>query len=193
MQRKNLKIVALDSKNISDRLKLCWSHLDHWESLEIVKDCEKWLEEANALFSPTTFIVYDDRLPRGMIEFVPIRLLGRVKLCPCRTDVKNNEVEERYILGKQFDNYLFISCFLINKDHQGKGVGKTLLNHFLNSEIFKKSEGALVYVTERDETWSGHIHWPAGPKEFYIKAGFSISKAMRNPKGYILSIKRKRT
>lgn len=165
--------------------------MDSWENLEIVDKCKKWLEETNARFSPTTFIVYKNGLPIGMIEFVPLKLLRKVKLCPCRTDVKKNEVEERYILGKEFDNYLFISCFLVNKDHQGKGVGKILLNHFLNSEVFEKFEGVLVYVTERDETWSEHIHWPAGPKEFYISAGFSTSKVMGNPKGYILAYKRK--
>jgi len=191
MLKKNLRMIAMDSCNIFDRLRLCWSHLDNWESLEIVKKCKTWLEEENAMFSPTTFIVYEDGLPLGMIEFVPLKLLRKVKLCPCRADVENNEVEERYILGKEFDNYLFISCFLVSKDHQGKGVGKALLKHFLNSEVFEKSEGALVYVTERDEIWSGHIHWPAGSKEFYIKAGFSISKTLRNPKGYILSIKGK--
>jgi len=191
MLKENLRIIALDSSNIFDRLRLCWSHLDNWENSEIVKKCKKWLEEANTMFSPTTLIIYKNGLPLGMIEFMPLKLLKRVKLCPCRTDVENNEVEERYILGEDFDNYLFISCFLVNKDHQGKGVGKTLLNNFLNSEIFEKFEGALVYVTERDETWSGHIHWPAGPKEFYIRAGFFISKTMRNPKGYLLSFKKK--
>lgn len=191
MLKGNLKMIAMDSSNTFDRLKLCWSHLDNWENLEIVAKCKKWLEETNTRFSPTTFIVYKDGLSLGMIEFVPLKLLKRVKLCPCRADVENNEVEERYILGKEFDNYLFVSCFLVNKDHQGKGVGKTLLNYFLNSEVFEKFEGALVYVTERDETWSGHIHWPAEPKEFYIRAGFSISKAMGNSKGYILVYKRR--
>jgi len=189
--KENFKIVAMDSKSVFDRLKLCWSHLDNWESLDIVNKCRKWLEEANLIFSPTTFIAYNDELPIGMIEFVPLKLLSTVKLCPCRKDVEKNEVEERYILGKEFDNYLFISCLLVHKDSQGKGVGKTLLNHFLSSEVFEKFEGALVYVTERDETWSQHIHWPTGPKEFYVKAGFSILRKMRDPEGYILSCKRK--
>lgn len=190
MLKESLKIIVLDSRNIFDRLKLCWSHLDNWRNLEIVNKCKKWLEEANQIFSPTTFIAYKDKSPIGMMEFVPLRLLENVKLCPCRVDVANNETEERYILGEEFDNYLFITCFLVNKDNQGKGIGRTLLNYFLNSEVSKKSEGALVYVKERDQTWTTHIHWPAGPKEFYIKAGFTLMKTMKNPKGYILSRKR---
>jgi GNAT superfamily N-acetyltransferase len=155
-----------------------------------VKKCEVWLRKANTIFSPTTFIAYKDELPVGMIEFVPQRLLKKVRLCPCRVDADNNEVEERYILGEKFENCLFISCLFVGKAHQGKSVGKTLLAHFLNSEVFKESDGALVYATERDKTWSEHIHWPAGPKEFYIKAGFSVLKTMENPKGTLLCLKK---
>ena len=186
----DLDIHTIDSNNIPDRLRLCWGHLDNWTNLDIVKKCKTWLKEANTIFSPTTFIAYKDELPVGMIEFVPQRLLKKVRLCPCRVDADNNEVEERYILGKEFENYLFISCFFIDKVHQKKGVGKTLLDYFLNSEVFQNSDGALVYVIERDKTWSEYIHWPAGPKEFYLKTGFSVLKTMENPKGFFLCSKR---
>ena len=88
---------------------------------------------------------------------------------------------------KGFENYLFISCLWVGKDHQGKGVGKALLSHFLNSQAFKESEGALVYVARRDEGWEKYIYWPAGPAEFYLKAGFAIEKTLINPTGHILS------
>jgi ribosomal protein S18 acetylase RimI-like enzyme len=77
----------------------------------------------------------------------------------------------------------------VHKDYQGKGVGRTLLRHFLRSEVFKHSGGALVYVTRRDSRWEEHIHWPAGPKEFYLKAGFTVEKTLDRPVGYLLGYK----
>jgi ribosomal protein S18 acetylase RimI-like enzyme len=71
-------------------------------------------------------------------------------LCPCRADPEKTKIS-RYILGKEFEDFLFISCLWVTKDHQSKGVGKTLLDHFLKSKIFKNSAGALVYVTEREQ------------------------------------------
>jgi len=121
-----------------------------------------------------------------MIEFLPQRLLGRLGLCPCRVDTEHGETEDRYVLGKDFGDYLLISCLFVNKDNQGKGVGRTLLSHFLSSKVFEDSDGASVYVTERDESWDSYIHWPAGPKEFYLKVGFTIEKTLDNPAGYLL-------
>jgi GNAT superfamily N-acetyltransferase len=170
-----------------DRLRLCWGHLDDWRNLEIVHESKKWLEKTNTIFTPTTFIAYKNGLSVGMMEFIPHRLLNRLGLCPCRVDEKNNETAERYVLSEEFQNYLFISCFLVGKEHQHKGVGKALLNRFLNSGMFENSDGALVYVTPGDENWAPHIHWPAGPKEFYLKAGFLIERTLNDPKGYLLS------
>lgn len=191
MTKSDLEVVALDSEIISDRLSLCWGHLDDWRNLEIVKRCRKWLEEVNAVFAPTTFIAYTGEAPVGIIEFVPQRLLKTVRLCPCRVDEKNREVESRYALGEGFENYLFISCLFVNKNHQGKGVGRALLNHFLKSDVFGDFDGASVYAKERDEDWDKHIHWPAGPKEFYLKAGFTISRVLENPSGYLLSCRKR--
>lgn len=121
-----------------------------------------------------------------MIEFIPQNLLKKLGLCPCRADPEHEEMENRYFVGEEFRNYLFISCLSVSKDNQGKGVGRALLNCFLNSEEFKNSDGALVYVRERDERWDSYIHWPAGPKEFYLKAGFIIVKTLDNPTEYLL-------
>ncbi len=104
-------------------------------------------------------------------------------------DDKKGEVEERYLFGDGFEKYLFITCISVTEENQGKGVGITLLRHFLNSAISRSSDGALVYVTEGDNSWSGHIHWPAGPKEFYLKAGFTVEKELQDPLGYILHYK----
>ena len=186
MNEDQLKVVAIDPERISDRLELCWGHLDDWRNLGIVKRCRRWLEGTNAVFTPTTFVAYKGEEAVGMIEFVPNRLLKTVRLCPCRINEESGEVEDRYILGPHFENHLFISCLLVSKDSRGQGFGKALLNHLLSSEVFQDSDGALVYVTKRDEEWASHIHWPAGPKEFYLKAGFAVLKSMKNPKGYIL-------
>ena len=182
----NVKLLAINAENIFDRIKLCWGHLKDWQHLQIVQKSKEWLEKTNASFTPTTFIVYINEAPVGMIEFIPQKLMKKIGLCPCRADPEKNETKSRYVLGKKFDNCLFISCLYVDKDHQGKGVGKTLLNHFLNSEVFKNSNGASVYVTQRDERWNKHIHWPAGPKEFYLKAGFTIEKSLEKPVGYLL-------
>ena len=182
----DVRVVAISSNNIWDRVKLCCGHLKDWRRLEIVQKSKEWLEKTNALFTPTTFIAYIRGTPVGMIEFIPQKLMKRVGLCPCRANPEKNEVENRYILGEEFENCLFISCLWVNGHHQGKGVGKTLLTHFLNREAFQNSDGVLVYVTKRDEGWGKYIHWPAGPKEFYLKFGFTIKKTLDNPVGYLL-------
>lgn len=192
MVENGIEVVAIDHVGVFDRLKLCWGHLDDWGHLEIVQESKKWLEKTNAFFTPTTFIAYKGGVPVGMIEFLPQKSLRKLGLCPCRVDAKNKEIPERYILGEELENYLFISCLLVGKDNQRQGVGKTLLNHLLNSEVFKDFDGALVYVTKRDERWNKYIHWPAGPKVFYLKAGFVIEKTMYNPIGYLLRYRKAR-
>ena len=186
----NLEVVAMNSNNILDRLWLCWGHLDNWRNIQIVHKSKEWLSKANAVFVPTTLIAYENRIPVGMIEFMPQRLLRQLGLCPCRIDVEQGEIESRYILGKEFDNYLFISCLSVAKHHQGKRIGKTLLNHFLKNQVLKESDGALAYARERDQNWEKFIHWPAGPEEFYFKAGFSTAKTLEKPAGRILLYKK---
>jgi len=182
----NVEVMAINQDNFWDRLVLCWGHLDNWRNLEIVQKSKQWLEETNMFFSPTTFVAYKNKKSIGMLECLPQNFLKKLGLCPCRIYPQNNETEERYILGKQFENYLFISCLFVSQNNQGKGVGKALLNHFLNNEEFKNFDGAIVYVAERNETWDKYIHWPAGPKEFYLKAGFVMEKMLDNPIGYML-------
>jgi ribosomal protein S18 acetylase RimI-like enzyme len=188
--REDIKIQAMNPRNTLDRIKLCWGHLEDWKKLEIVRQSEEWLEEANRLFAPTTFIAYMNEAPAGMIEFIPRKLMKKIGLCPCRADPEKGKTETRYAIGKEFADFLFISCLWVDKPHQGKGIGKALLNHFLDSDAFKNSGGVLVYVSERDERWEKHIHWPAGANEFYLKAGFTILKTLDKPVGYLLSYPR---
>jgi GNAT superfamily N-acetyltransferase len=189
MTTNKIQIHPINPQRTTDRLKLCWGHLNNWQNLQIVQKSKQWLEKTASTYQPTTLIAYQDNQPIGMIEFLPMRLLEKHGLCPCRTDTENNETPQRYTLGSNYDNYLFISCFLINSDFQGKGIGTTLLNHFLNQAL-KQSDGAIVYIRERDETWDKHIHWPTGPEQFYTKAGFKKLKALENPKGQILYYKK---
>lgn len=182
----NVEVAAINSSNIPDRIKLCWGHLDDWKNQKIVHKSKIWLENANALSAPTTYIAYDNKTPVGFIEFTPQKLMRKLKLCPCRVDAEHNETEDRYLMGKAFENYLFISCLFVKKESQGKGIGTLLLNHLLNSNAFRNSGGALVYVAQRNVDWENYIHWPAGPKEFYFKAGFVIEKTLNNPTGCLL-------
>jgi ribosomal protein S18 acetylase RimI-like enzyme len=184
--KENIQVQAVTSNNIFDRIRLCWGHLEDWQHLEIVERSKEWLEKTNRSFTPTTFIAYVNDAPAGMIEFIPQKLMKKIGLCPCRVDPERRNIKSRYILGKEFEDFLFISCLWVDKEHQGKGVGKTLLKHFLNSSMFKNSDGALVYVSKRDERWDKHIHWPSGPKEFYLKAGFRVEKTLDKPVGYLL-------
>lgn len=177
----------MDWENIGDRLWLCWGHLDDWREMKIVGESSSWLREANEVFSPTTFIAYERGEPIGMVEFLPQSLIGGIGLCPCRVDEERGEVTDRYLMEVGFENYLFISCLYVSGDHKGKGVGKALLGRLLESDLLGGFEGLLVYVAERDEEWAEYIHWPAGPKEFYMKLGFSIMETLHDPQGYILS------
>lgn len=186
MKTSGIEIHPISQERISDRLGLCWGHLSNWENLEIVKKSKQWLEKTASSYRPTTFIVYETNLPIGMVEFLPMRLLEKCGLCPCRIDAENGEIPQRYAQGTNFGDCLFISCFLIRNGFQGKGVGTALLNHFLNHEAFKRSDGALVYVRERDEAWDKHIHWPSGPDQFYTSSGFKRVRTLENPKGQIL-------
>ncbi|MCZ2856484.1 MAG: GNAT family N-acetyltransferase [Candidatus Bathyarchaeota archaeon] len=186
MEQNNIEVMAINPGNIFDRLRLCWGHLDDWKNLKIVQKSKEWLDETAALFKPTTFTAYEDGVPVGMIEFLPQKSLRKLGLCPCRVDPESKETPERYSLGEEFENYLFISCLLVSKENQRKGIGRTLLTHLLESEVIKDFNGVLVYVTKRDETWDKHIHWPAGPKEFYLKMGFVVEKTLDDPAGYLL-------
>jgi len=184
---KNIKIVPIDAKNILDRIGVCWGHIENWKNSKIVQESREWLERSNSIFKPTTFISYIDGSAVGIIEFLPQRLMKQLGLCPCRANPEQREIEKRYFLGRDFDDYLFISCLYVNKEHQGKGIGKALLNHLLNSKMLQNSDGVTVYVAERDKSWEDYISWPTGPKEFYLKSGFVIEKNLENPKGYMLS------
>ena len=181
----------MDSSNIGDRLKLCWGHLSDWEKLTVVNRSRRWLEETNRVFSPTTFIAYVSDAAVCMIEFLPLGLAASVNLCPCRMDAENHEVVERYVMGPEYSDHLFICCLMVRGKNQGKGVGTMLLNHFLASRVFAEHGGVLVYVMERDPSWESFIHWPAGPREFYEKRGFRQVKTLENPRGYLLSIPKK--
>ena len=145
----SIEVATINPDNIYDRLGLCWGHLPEWRDLKIVKESKKWLEGVSAVFRPTTFIAYLNGLPTGMIESVPHRLLMEVGLCPCRIDKEKGETERRYVLGEVFSDYMFVSCLMVSKEQQGRGVGRALLHHFLKSQVFNDSDGALVYVTER--------------------------------------------
>jgi len=41
----NVKVLAINAENISDRLKLCWGHFKDWQHLEIVQKSKEWLEK----------------------------------------------------------------------------------------------------------------------------------------------------
>jgi len=182
------KIVAINQENIVDRLRLCWSHLVGWEDLEVVQKSKEWLERVNSRFTPTTHIAYSGELPVGMIEGIPVRLLQSLGLCPCRWDHGTNYPSEEEIdaLGEKFGNDWFISCLWVTKEHQHRGIGKVLLSYVLKSKSVKEADGVLVYVGEKDEEWEEHFHWPTGPLEFYLKAGFTVIKEIADPKGHLL-------
>ena len=121
----NLKVVPMTPGNILDRLGICWGHLKDWKTLEIVQKSQEWLEKANASFTPTTFIAHMDKMPVGLIEFTPLRLMKTLGLIPCRRDLEKGEVESRYIPEEDYGNCLFISCLWVRKDCRGKGVGRS--------------------------------------------------------------------
>jgi ribosomal protein S18 acetylase RimI-like enzyme len=187
MNGNGFEILALDPTNLSDRLEICFGHLDNWRSLDIVKANSKWLAKANSTFTPSTFMAYTNGSAAGMIEFIPVNQIEKVGFCPCRArETKMKEIEA---LNAGFDDCVLISCLWVPARHQGVGVGRALLTHFLNSQVFNGYRGAVVYTMEREQRWPKEIHWPAGPTTFYLNHGFDIAKALRHPAGHILSKK----
>jgi ribosomal protein S18 acetylase RimI-like enzyme len=189
VQREELRIMPIGPGNLTDRLEVCWSHLENWENHELVRESRQWLETVNSRFSPSTFIAYDGNAPVGMIEFLPRDMLHDQDFCPCRTR-KGGDGSVLPSLGTDFRDYLFITCLSVLPPHQHQGVGKAMLMHLLNSQTFKHFRGALVFAADRDAAWPDSVHWPAGPREFYERAGFRMVRRIKKPAGCLLQLDR---
>jgi ribosomal protein S18 acetylase RimI-like enzyme len=190
VQLEELRIMPIGPGNLADRVELCWSHLQDRENHELVKESLAWLESINSEFSPSTFIAYRANTPVGMIEFLPRDMLHHTDLCPCR---KRKGGERRVLppAGTDYRDYLFITCLWVPMRWQHQGVGNSLLMQLLDSRVFKHFRGALVFASDRDPKWPEGIHWPAGPREFYERAGFKVAKRIENPPGHLLIYERK--
>jgi ribosomal protein S18 acetylase RimI-like enzyme len=180
----DLEIVALSPTHISDRLEICFGHLDDWQSLEVVQGNKRWLAKANKEFGPTTLIAYKGGVPAGMIEFVPRSLIPKVGFCPCRS--QETDMKELLALDDGYDKHLFITCLWVPGRYQREGIGRALLSQLLLSQLFNGYEGALVFSKDRDSRWPKEIHWPAGPAEFYIDNGFDVLRVLSDPPGRML-------
>jgi ribosomal protein S18 acetylase RimI-like enzyme len=180
-----LRIMPLGPGNIDDRLQVCWSHLADWEGHDLVEENRKWLENVNARFTPTTFIAYRGVTPVGMIEFMPRDMLHDEEFCACRTR-KGGHSAVLPSLGTDYRDFLFITCLWVPASYQHQGVGNSLLQHLLDSQVFKHFRGALVFTADRDPDWPDSIHWPAGPRGFYERVGFKVEKRVEDPAGYLL-------
>ena len=187
MLRNDLRIMPIGPGNLTDRLQVCWGHLERWENHELVRESREWLETVNARFSPSTFIAYDGNRPVGMIEFMPRDMLHDQDFCPCR-ERKGGNGSVLPSLGTDYRDYLFITCAWVPTQFQGNGVGKCLLQQLLDSQTFKHFRGALVFVADRDPAWPDGIHWPAGPREFYERAGFTAIKRIDAPAGHLMRL-----
>jgi ribosomal protein S18 acetylase RimI-like enzyme len=192
LKPEEFRIVPIDPDSFSDRLQVCWSHLEGWEKHELVKESREWLESVNSHFTPSTFIAYEGTTPIGIIEFMPRDMLHEQDFCPCR----QRKAGDRRVLprlGTDYRDYLFITCLWVPAAWQHQGVGNSLLMHLLESEVFKHFRGVLVFASERDPKWPDSIHWPAGSREFYERAGFELVKEIEEPAGYLMRYSHKPT
>ena len=190
MLREKLRIMPIGPGNLNDRLEVCWSHLEDWQDHELARESREWLETVNSRFSPSTFIAYEGNQPVGMIEFMPRDMLHDQDFCPCRKR-KCGDGAVLPSLGTDYRDYLFITCLWVPTQYQHRGIGNSLLMQLLESQTFKHFRGALVFVADRDPAWPEAIHWPAGPREFYERAGFSVVKRLEEPPGHLLRLDRK--
>jgi ribosomal protein S18 acetylase RimI-like enzyme len=184
-----VRIKPIGPDNLNDRLHVCWSHLENWESSEIVAENRAWIEKINEMFSPSSFIAYRGSAPIGIIEFMPRDMLHHEDFCPCRRR-KGGEGAVLPSLGTDYRDYLFITCLWVPGSSQKKGVGNALLMHLLDSDVFKHFRGALVFVGDRNPAWPDTVHWPAGPRKFYERAGFEVVKRLEETPGHLLKYDR---
>jgi len=187
--RDELRIMPIGPGNLTDRLQVCWSHLENWENHELVTESKDWLETVNSRFSPSTFIAYRGTVPVGMIEFMPRDMLHDQDFCPCRKR-KGGGGSVLPSLGTDYRDYLFITCLYVPTQFQSQDIGNSLLMHLLDSQTFKHFRGALVFAADRDPAWPDAIHWPAGPREFYERAGFEVAKRTDKPAGHLMRLDR---
>lgn len=185
MELEEFRIMPIGPGNMNDRLQVCWNHIENWETHEFVQESREWLESVNSKFTPSTFIGYEGTNPIGIIEFMPRDMLHVQDFCPCRKRRAGNG-KILPALGTDYRDYLFISCLWVPTVWQHQGVGNSLLIHLLSSQVFKHFRGAIVYTAGRDPKWPPGIHWPAGPSEFYERAGFVVEKRFEEPAGCLL-------
>lgn len=175
-----IEVRPISTERIEDRLELCWGPAEDREQREAIDDSRTWLENVNRAFSPTTFLAYRHDDPVGMIEFVPASLIDQFGLVPCRTAPEHACWRSDPVPDDVHENSIFLACLWVRPDVQGEGVGRSLLERLLDSEVIRDYDGVYTYVTERDADVvdpDEGIWWPTGPRAFYESFGF---EAVRN-------------
>jgi len=170
-----IKAVTLD--NFEDEMEPCLEEqtsLEKREELAAYSQAKRrWFEEATRKYGVCGFVAYLNGRPAGLMEFLPVQAVPYPEERPKDT--------------------MFILCAYVRKDSQKKGVGNSLIRHFMEYlettplAFFdgRKAAAIEVYVPQVDPEWPSNIQFPTGSKEFYEKFGFQLKKELPKQKGYL--------
>ncbi len=155
------ELPALDEPPASCRFCLYWEHPQEWNRLQ--SNAEEglnrkmaWIKTVTEGFGSGGKVLYVEEQCVGYAQFAPGEYLPAVKDHPS---------------GPVSPDAVLLSClFIANPRLRRKGMGTRLLKAVI-AELKKRSVKALETIARK-----GNPENPAGPAEFYLKAGFKILK-----------------
>jgi len=196
------EIFLLDKSRVEDRLSICFGHLAGWSTNRVVEDVRAWSVQRLNDVEQFCYVAYEDGEPAGFIEFLPMKMVKKYGLNPCRVsplagkeaEYKGHKLTDVPYPKVTFANDAFIACLWVRLLFTRRGIGKALVEK-LSHDLKERSvltnleiQGIQVYVEKRKRDWHPSIDWPAGSVSFYEKRGFTKLREVKTSKmtGYVM-------